>query len=59
MAGVGLLLFILAAGFTLNVRRLYKMTGNNQLLTLTEDEWKEWKEEHKDHTDPTSLFYER
>ncbi|CAN0097586.1 unnamed protein product, partial [Ectocarpus sp. 12 AP-2014] len=59
MAGVGLLLFILAAGFTLNVRRLYKMTGNRQRLTLTEDEWKEWMEEHKDHTDPTSLFYER
>lgn len=59
MAGVGMLLVVLAVGFTINTRRLYNMTMSSQRLTLTADEWKEWHDQHKDHADPTALFFQR
>lgn len=54
-----MLLLTLAAGFTINLRRLYKMTLSKQPLTLSAEEWQQWQDEHKNNADPTALFYKR
>ncbi|CAN0313296.1 unnamed protein product [Pylaiella littoralis] len=59
VAGVAMMLLILAVGFTINLRRLYNMTLGKQTLTLSAEEWRQWGDEHKDNSDPTALFYKR